>query len=906
VARPPVASDAGIAMRITVNGSDVDVPDAMTLLHGLRAAGIDVPSLCDDDRLEPYGECRMCIVRIDGRPQPVASCATFPHDDMVVETAPDDIESARRGILAMAARHYPPEATAAAPEEPFHKLLSRYQVPATGTAQSAARDDSHPCIAIDMNRCIDCFRCVRICDEVQGQLAWQLAGRGPDTHVVPSGAAHLVESACVSCGACVDTCPTGALEDRPVIELGTPTRWTRTTCPYCGVGCELMIGTRDEHVVTALPAADAPVNRGHACVKGRYAHAFVHADDRVVEPMIRDDDGWHTVSWETAIAAVADGFRRALDEAGPSSVGVFGSARATNEDNYLLQKFARAVLGTNNVDCCARVCHAPSATGLRRAFGTGAATNSFADIERSNTILVCGANATENHPVVGARIKQAARRGAGLIVIDPRRIELAEHADVHLRPEPGSNVLLLNALAATIIEEQLVDQDFVRDRVSDLDEFASFVADYAPERVAERCGVAADDIRAAARLYATQTPSMIFHGLGVTEHTQGTDGVVCLANLALLTGNVGRPGSGVNPLRGQNNVQGSAHMGCEPNYLTGFAPVHEAPWFADVWGADVPDADGLDAMQMLDASAAGTMRALWVVGWDILQTQPNMDVTDRALANLDMLVVQDLFLNETARAHATVFLPACSTFEKDGTFMNGERRVQRVRQAIEPIGDSRADWRIVCAVAEAMGHVDQFRFADPSRIWDEIRAVWPPGAGMSYERLDAPGGLQWPCPSEDHPGTTVLHTTAFPAIGPRATLHRIAHEPSPETPDAHYPLLLITGRTLDQFNAGTMTRRSLTNILRPTDTLDVNEEDAAALGLVDGDQADLTSRYGTATLPVRISGQVRRGECFATFSDPAIELNRVTGPHRDRTTNTPEYKRTMVRVAPHASVGRSA
>jgi formate dehydrogenase major subunit len=575
---------------------------------------------------------------------------------------------------------------------------------------------------------------------------------------------------------------------------------------------------------------------------------------------------------------------------------VLGSARATNEDNYVLQKLARLVFGTNNVDCCARVCHAPSATGLRRAFGTGAATNSFADIEVARTILVCGANVTENHPVVGARIKQAARRDAALIVIDPRRIELAEYADVHLRPVPGTNVVLLNAIASAIVDEQLVDADFVRDRAGGLDEYTEFIGRYRPERVGRECGVDPADIRAAARLYATNRPAMIFHGLGVTEHTQGTDGVVCLANLALLTGNVGQTGSGVNPLRGQNNVQGAAHMGCEPDFLTGFAPVGAAPWFADVWGAPLPELDGLDAMEMLDAAAVGALQALWVVGWDIRQTQPNATMTDRALANLDTLVVQDLFLNETARDYATVFLPACSTFEKDGTFMNGERRVQRVRKVIEPVGDSRPDWEIVCSVARAMGHAHQFAFTSPAQIWEEIRAVWPQGAGMSYQRLDGPGGLQWPCPSEDHPGTAVLHTNGFAALGTNATLRLVDHTASPEQPDAEHPLLLITGRALEQFNAGTMTRRSLTDELRPNDTLDLSPADAAALGIDDGDHVEVTSRYGTTRLAARVTSRIGIGQCFATFSDPGTDLNRLTGPHRDPATNTPEYKRTMVNV----------
>jgi formate dehydrogenase major subunit len=881
-------------MRIIIDGAATEVPGGTTLLHALQGAGIDIPSLCDDPRLQPYGACRMCLVRVDGERQPVASCVTDTVAGMVVETAPDDIEADRAAFLGMMAHGYPADART---DTPFHALLNRYRQSAgVEIGAPALRDDTHPCIDIDMNQCIDCFRCVRICDELQGQLAWQIAGRGPGTHVVPSGADTLLESACVSCGACVDTCPTGALEDRTVVTMGRPTRWTRTTCPYCGVGCELLVGTRDEHIVTAVPAHDAPVNRGHACVKGRYAHGFVHATDRAQAPMIRESGAWRTVSWDDAVAAVAGALSNALDRSGPSGVGVFGSARATNEDNYLLQKFARLVLRTNNVDCCARVCHAPSATGLRQVFGTGAATNSFADIEHAATLLVCGANVTENHPVVGARIKAAARSGTALIVIDPRRTELAAHADVHLRPVPGTNVALLNAMAATILQEGLVHDAFTRERVANLDQFAAFVGRYLPEAVAETCGCNPADVRAAARLYATRPPAMSFHGLGLTEHTQGTDGVRALANLTLLTGNVGRPGSGMNPLRGQNNVQGSAHMGCEPDFVTGFAPAHDAPWFAEVWGAPIPAAPGLNAIQMIDAARAGSLHALWVVGWDILQTQPNMAATERALASLDVLVVQDLFLNETARQFATIFLPACSTFEKDGTFINGERRVQRVRRVIDPLGETRPDWEIVCAVARAMGHPDRFAFDEPSQIWDEVRRVWPAGAGMSYARLDQPGGLQWPCPSEDHPGTALLHEHEFTKIGAMTSLQCVDYEASPEQPDPGYPFLLVTGRALHQFNAGTMSRRSVPHVLHPTDLLEISRADARRIGIADGDTVEVASRHGATRLPVRISDMVADGQLFATFSDPASRLNLVTGPYRDTVTDTPEYKRTMVRI----------
>jgi formate dehydrogenase major subunit len=580
-------------------------------------------------------------------------------------------------------------------------------------------------------------------------------------------------------------------------------------------------------------------------------------------------------------------------------VGVLGSARATNEDNYAIQKFARAVLGTNNVDCCARVCHAPSAVALREMFGTGAATSAFDDLELARTIFVCGSNSTENHPVIGARIKQAVLHGAKLVVIDPRRIELARHATVHLQPRPGTSVPLLNAIAATIIEEGLVDDAFLRERVEGYEAFESFIAAFAPERVAGVTGVQPALVREAARAYATGSPSIAFHGLGITEQIQGTEGVMCIANLALLTGNVGTPGTGVNPLRGQNNVQGAAHMGCEPSHLAGYVPLADgAGRFEEVWGARVPRERGLDTMQMLDAATDGRLRALLVAGWDLLSTQPDKNETRRALASLESLVVVDLFLTETARELASVFLPAAAAFEKEGTFMNSERRVQRVRPAVEPPGDARADWEIIRLLATELGRPELFEFDDARAIWDEIRQVWAPGAGITNERLDEPGGVQWPCPTEGHPGTVRLHGESFGALGPRARLCCIEYVPSSEAADDDRPFLLVTGRCLEAFNAGTMTARSATSALRPTDLLEMAPADAARLGLDDGDRARVTSRHGVTALRVAVSEGVLPGSLFATFHDPSVEVNLLTGSGRDPYTNTPEYKVTAVRVEP--------
>jgi formate dehydrogenase major subunit len=814
---------------------------------------------------------------------------------MEVDTDSAELEALRHSLLELLVRRYPAGPIEQFPDKLFHRAIRRAQLTnrAGGAADGDLEDHSHPYIAVDMARCIDCYRCVRICDELQGQSVWHIRQRGIDTRIVPD-AASLGESTCVSCGACVDTCPTGALEDRGAGPLSRPASWTRTVCPYCGVGCELEVGTRGQRITAIRPVQDAPVNKGHLCVKGRYAYAFVSAADRVTEPMIREGETWRRVSWSVARAFIVERLRDAIARRGPDCVGLLGSARATNEDNHVVQKFARVAIGTNNVDCCARVCHAPSAAALKAAFGAGLATNSFDDIELARSILVCGANATESHPVVGARIKQAARRGAVLIVIDPRRIELAHYADIHLAVRPGTNIAVLNAMAHTIVREALCDSAFIEHRAAGFDEYARFIDGWTPERAAALCSVDADDIRRAAHLYAGNRPALSVHGLGLTEHTQGTDGVTALVNLAVLTGNLGKPGSGVNPLRGQNNVQGAAHMGCDPLVLPGSTPIdagREA--FAGYWRAPIPATRGLGLMAMIDAALDGRLQVLWSVGYDLLPTNPNANLTDRALRSVELVIVQDLFLTDTARKYASVFLPACSTFEKDGTFMNAERRIQRVRAAVPPLGSSKPDWQIFAEVARSMG-APGFEYTSAEDIWNEVRALCEGARGMSYARLEA-SGLQWPCPSADHPGTTILHRERF-ASGRAAPLTCVEFQPTAESVSEQFPFELITGRSLYQFNSGTMTGRTRNNDLRPTDTLDISTGDAARLCIANGDGVRMTSRYGIATLPARISEAVQEGQVFATFQRPDLLLNAVTGPYRDAVTDTPEYKITAVRL----------
>lgn len=885
-------------IRAKINGSDVEFDHSITILAAARSLGIEIPTLCNDDRLKPVGACRMCLVEVKGSSRETVSCSTLLSDGMEVLTHSEPIEDARRWNLKMLAGTYPADAFVTFPDKQFHRLATKYGLSEEDFSSELfdSYDSSQTYINFDKSRCINCYACVRICSEVQGQFVWHVLGRGEESQILPDSFGAFGDSSCVSCGACADACPTGALEDKTVVERGFPSSWTKTTCPYCGTGCEMNVGVRDDRIVQVKPVIDAPVNYGHLCVKGRYAFDFVDAKDRVTEPMIRENGEWRVVSWDEAIRYTAAKLQSINAEFGKESIAVLGSARATNEENYLAQKFTRVVLGTNNVDCCARVCHTPSAAAMKMMIGTGAMTNSFDDIEKARTIILCGANPSENHPIPGARIKQAViKNGTKLIVIDPRKTELTEYADVHLQLRPGTNILMFNALAHAIIDEGLTDPEFIASRVEEFEEFKAFVADYSPEAVSERCGVEAELIRKAARIYATETPSMAMHGLGMTEHYQGTEGVMSIVNLASLTGNIGKPGAGVNPLRGQNNVQGSAHMGCDPGILTGSVTIETGrTLFESVWRSPVPTAAGLNQLQMIDAARDGKLKALWTIGYDVFLSNANAHETAKAFENMDLVIIQDFFMNETAKRFGHVFFPAATSFEKDGTFMNGERRIQRIRTAVTPRGNSRSDLQIICDLAAAMGRGDDFAFSTAEEVWNEIREVWPPGYGITYDRIEK-AGIQWPCPTVDHPGTEILHTESF-SNGVKAALRRIKFRPTKETVSEDFPFLLTTGRVLEQFNAGTMTMRTPNSEIRPTDLLMISPTDSKRLSIADGERVRLASRYGEAILPAEVSDRVKVGELFASFHDPRVFLNYATGPTRDRFTQAPEFKVTAVRV----------
>lgn len=887
---------SGLLNQVVINGSTYSFDKGQTILNLLHCVSIEVPSLCYDERISPVSVCRTCLVKVKEIDRWVPACRTTLVGGMEIETHLPEIEDYRKGILQLLAKDYPLSDVIKYPQKEFHKWLHHYKLIEKLENKTSDRvDTSHPYIQVNMSRCIDCYRCVNICNHLQGQFVWHIINRGDETKVISDSKSSFVDSSCVSCGACADTCPTGAIEDKNAIHFDIAEKKVKTVCAYCGVGCEIEASINNNTIVNITPAISAPVNKGHSCVKGRYAWEYIYAKDRITDPMIRESGKWTVVTWKEALRYCAAKLNTISLQYGPDSIAVVGSARATNEDNYVIQKFARTVIGTNNVDNCARVCHQPTAKAMSMMLGTGAATNSFNDIEKAQTILVAGANVTTSHPVVGARIKQMALKGADLIVIDPRKIELTRYAKYHLQLKPGTNIPLFHAMAQVIISEDLYDHTFIENRTEGWENFKKFIREWTPEKAAKICHVHPCLIREAARLYAKGKPSICFHGLGLTEHVQGTEGVMALVNLALLTGNIGKPGTGINPLRGQNNVQGAAVMGCDPAVYTGMALIkNEKARFEQLWGTSLPGSHGLNLIEMLDAAAEGILKSMWIVGYDVFFTMPNAQHSENAFKNLDFLIIQDIFMNETANKFADVFLPVSTSFEKEGTFMNAERRIQKLRKAISPLAGVKADWEIVCDMAAEMGRKDLFRFSSSKEIWNEVRKVWEAVYGITYERLEN-AGIQWPCPNVSHPGTEILHVETFPIIN-KAKLSTVDFKPTSEKASAAYPFVLISGRELYHFNAGTMTYRTPNKQIRRTDYLLMHVKDAKNIGLKEGDSARLISQYGEALLPIHIDPNARKGEVFTTFSNDEVFINKLTSSARDNYVQTPEYKIVAVRI----------
>jgi formate dehydrogenase major subunit len=902
------ASQADEQVTLMIDGRSVTVPAGTSIMRAAIEGGIDVPKLCATDSLEAFGSCRLCLVEIAGRAGTPASCTTPVAQAMVVSTQSERLTQIRRGVMELYLSDHP---TGPAGDD-LKEMAEAVGVGAVRYGQGGAnhlgeaKDESNPYFVFDPAKCIVCSRCVRACEEVQGTFALTIEGRGFASKVsAGTPVDDFLSSECVSCGACVQACPTDALIEKSVIELGRPERSVVTTCAYCGVGCIFEAEMRGENVVRMVPYKDGKANRGHSCVKGRFAWGYANHRERILKPMMRDriDQPWREVSWEMAIGRVASEFKRLQEKYGRLAIGGITSSRCTNEETYLVQKLVRGGFGNNNVDTCARVCHSPTGYGLRTTFGTSAGTQDFDSIEQCDVILVIGANPTDAHPVFASRMKKRLRQGAKLIVIDPRRIDLVRtphvKADYHLALRPGTNAAVLNALAHVVVTEGLANERFVRefcDRDA-YDFWAAFVADAknSPETVGTISGVPAETIRAAARLYATGGNAAIYYGLGVTEHSQGTTAVMALANLAMATGNIGRPGVGVNPLRGQNNVQGSCDMGSFPHELTGYRHIADDAMrgtFEALWGRKLDAEPGLRIPNMFDAAIEGNFKGLYVQGEDILQSDPNTKHVAAALAAMECIVVQDLFLNETAN-YAHVFLPGSTFLEKDGTFTNAERRINRVRKVMEP-KNGMADWEITLAISKAMGF--EMHYDHPSEIMDEIARLTPTFAGVSFDLIDRLSSVQWPCNEKAPEGTPVMHVGGF--VRGKGNFMVTEYVATDERTGPRFPLLLTTGRILSQYNVGAQTRRTENVVWHDRDVLEIHPHDAEQRGVRDGDWVKLDSRSGGTTLRAHITDRVAPGVVYTTFHHPETQANVVTTEYSDWATNCPEYKVTAVQVSP--------
>jgi len=906
------ASQAEARVTLEIDGQRIEVPAGTSVMRAAAEAGVSIPKLCATDTLEAFGSCRLCLVEIDGRAGTPASCTTPVAEGMRIRTQTEKLKSLRRGVMELYISDHPLDClTCSANGDCELQDMAgavglrdvRYGY-AGANHLDAPKDESNPYFTFDASKCIVCSRCVRACDEVQGTLALTVSGRGFDSKIAASADEKFIDSECVSCGACVKACPTATLNEKTVIAIGQPEHSVITTCAYCGVGCSFKAQVRGNEVVRMVPNDDGKANRGHSCVKGRFAWGYATHPDRVTTPLVREriTDPWREASWDEAIARIASEFRRIQTQYGQNAIGAVTSSRCTNEETFLVQKMVRAVFGNNNVDTCARVCHSPTGYGLKQTFGTSAGTQDFDSVMQADVIMVIGANPTDGHPVFASRMKRRLREGAKLIVVDPRRIDLVRtphiEASQHLQLRPGTNVAIVNALAHVIVTEGLINEAFVRERC-DLAEFSSwanFVAEprNSPEQTESITGVPAATVRAAARLYATGGNAAIYYGLGVTEHSQGTTMVMGIANLAMATGNIGRPGVGVNPLRGQNNVQGSCDMGSFPHEFSGYRHVSDdaaRELFENIWGVPLQSEPGLRIPNMFDAAIDGSFKGLFIQGEDFAQSDPDTQHVVEGLSAMECVVVHDLFLNETAK-YAHVFLPGASFLEKDGTFTNAERRISRVRKVMPPRAGL-ADWQAVMAVCKALGHT--MHYEHPSQIMDEIARTTPSFAGVSYGRIDELGSIQWPCNDKAPTGTPVMHASGF--VRGKGRFMITEYVPTDERSSARFPLLLTTGRILSQYNVGTQTRRTPNMQWHSGDLLEIHPHDAEQRGIRDGDLVRLTSRTGGTELRADITDRVAPGVVYTTFHHPDTHINVVTTEYSDWATNCPEYKVTAVQVS---------
>jgi formate dehydrogenase major subunit len=919
------AAKSKVMVTLNIDGFDITVPEGTSIMRAAAEIGISVPKLCATDSVDAFGSCRLCLVEIEGRNGTPASCTTPVAPGLKVKTQTGKLKDLRRGVMELYISDHPLDCLTCSAngdcelqdmagavglrDVRYEAVDTHFRVKNTSGEANPLyipRDDSNPYFSYDPQKCIVCSRCVRACEEVQGTFALTIEGRGFDSRVsFGAKTDNALASDCVSCGACVQACPTATLQEKSVIEIGTPERSVITTCAYCGVGCSFKAEMRGDELVRMTPYKHGKANRGHSCVKGRFAYGYASHKDRILNPMIRDsiNDPWTEVSWPEAMEFAANRMKGIIAKHGRKSVGVITSSRCTNEETYLVQKLTRGVFMNNNTDTCARVCHSPTGYGLGQTLGTSAGTQDFDSVEHTDVVIVIGANPVAGHPVFASRLKKRLRKGAKLIVIDPRRTEMVESPHIkaahHLALTPGTNVAVVTALAHVIVTEGLYNQTFIQERC-DWDEFqdyAEFVSkpNHSPEAVELLTGVKADELRAAARLYAMGGNGAIYYGLGVTEHSQGSTTVIGIANLAMMTGNIGRPGVGVNPLRGQNNVQGSCDMGSFPHELPGYRHVKNddvRKIFEDLWGVTIDNEPGLRIPNMLDAAVEGTFKGLYCQGEDILQSDPDTKHVSAGLAAMECVIVHDLFLNETAN-YAHVFFPGSTFLEKDGTFTNAERRINRVRKVMAP-RNGYADWEVTQMFAQAMGA--NWNYTHPVQIMEEISMTTPSFAGVSYEKLEEMGSIQWPCNEKAPLGTPLMHVDAF--VRGKGRFINTEYVATDEKTGPRFPLLLTTGRILSQYNVGAQTRRTPNVAWHDQDVLEIHPHDAEVRGIKEGAWVRLASRSGDTTLRATLTDKVNPGVVYTTFHHPDTQANVITTDYSDWATNCPEYKVTAVQVAP--------